>query len=206
MLLLVGGPPVLAQQGGSFEAEFEFSRSPGVVVLEYHREIGMLTDPDPEPLLRIYGDGRYLVHFPPVMKRAGDWQGRIGEAELNDLIGSVVERRLLEFDAPSVRAEIEATELAGRLQTLRGGQAAQLFEVSDQESTRLRVRLQRYKPAGTHGVQGQPSEKEILWWGLRDQVRRYPQISALQELSALEDRLQALTEAPGLERLPREEK
>lgn len=208
LLLLVAGTPqpALSQQGSTFEAEFEISRSPSVVVLQYHQDIGMLAKPDPTPLLRIYGDGRYLVHYPSYMKKAGDWEGRISTAELATLVRSVIERRLLEFDARSVKGEIEAAELAAKRAARKAGQPIQLFEVSDKESTRMRVRLERHKPAGVIGVAGGPLDKEIVWWGLRHDLERYPQIRGLRELASLEVQLRDLTEAPGLVRLAREVK
>ena len=65
----------------------------------------------------------------------------------------------------------------------------------------MKVTLARYKPAGVLAKAGQPLAREIVWWGLRDDARRYPEVLALQQLAAFESRLRALVEAPGLERL-----
>ena len=109
-LYLAASASALARPAGGPAAELEYSRSPSALVLQYHQDIDMLEQVDPTPLLRIYGDGRYVVHYPRIMKKAGDWQGRLQPAELEGLMRSLADSRLLEFDARAVRGEVEATE------------------------------------------------------------------------------------------------
>ncbi len=204
-LFLSAGSPAVARDAGGAAAEVEFSRSPSAVILQYHQDIDMLEQADPTPFLRIYGDGRYVVHYPRIMQKAGDWQGRLRAAELESLIRSLADGRLLELDGRAVRGAVEATERERRRAARAAGEPIRLFEVSDKESTRVRVTLERYKPAGVIGAAGEPLEKEILWWGLRHDSRRYPEVAGLRELADLERRLLALAEAPGLERIEGED-
>jgi hypothetical protein len=192
--------PLGAQLGGGLDAEFAVSRDPSQVVVEYSREIGAIEQADPEPTLRVYGDGTFRVHYPRYMKRAGDWQGRLDLEQIDALVRSAVDGRLMEFNAVAVRMERRWRETARR-EALRAAGEPFLFETSDKEGTRIRLRLERYKPAGVVGAPGLPVDREIVWWDLRTDVQLYPQIEILRALADLESELQALVETPDLERL-----
>lgn len=202
--MLATSPPSRAQTGGSFAPEFTLSREDSAAVLEYSRDIDAIERPDPMPFLRIFGDGRYVIHYPTYMKMAGDWQGRLAVNELDALIQAAIESGLLEFDAIAAKNERWSRETARR-DSLRAADLPELFEVSDKESTRIRLELEFYKPEGVIGAGG-PLDKEILWWGLREDSRLYPEFELLQNLASFEAELRALAEAPNLERLPREGK
>ena len=65
----------------------------------------------------------------------------------------------------------------------------------------MRFELLRYTPAGVIGATEAPATRKILWWGLREDVRLYPEIEVLRGLAELEMRLRALAESPGLTRI-----
>ena len=62
-------------------AQVEITSDPSVIVLEYDQQIDMIAEHDPVPRLRIYADGRYVVHYPNYMKARGDWEGRLNTAK-----------------------------------------------------------------------------------------------------------------------------
>ncbi len=201
LIFALGGGVAADGRATGAAADLTISRAPATVVLSYTRDVGMLSERDPIPLLRLYGDGRYVVHHPYWMQKAGDWQGRIESAELTALVRSLVDGGLLELDAGSVKAEMKAREQVRRKASSAAGQPVQLFEVSDKEGTRISVSLERYKAAGVLGAAGEPTTREIVWWGLRHDARRHPEIRVLLELASFEERLRSLVESPDLERL-----
>jgi hypothetical protein len=195
-------PAARGQNGGGFDAEFTISGDEGAVVLSYQRDIAALAEANPTPLLRIYGDGRYVVHYPPYMTMAGSYQGGITVDRLEALIRTAIDGGLLELDVEAVERERRLRE-AERHAMRRAANEPELFEVSDKESTRIRLRLEMYKPEGVIGP-GLPRETEVLWWGLREDAVMYPEIEALRRLASFESELLALVEAQDLERLPKE--
>ena len=67
-------------------------------VIEYNLVHGMLAQPDPVPLLRVYGDGRVHVHFPAYMKRAGDYELLLNQVELDELLRQLDDNGIMSFD------------------------------------------------------------------------------------------------------------
>lgn len=172
-----------------------YSRAASDVALEYYRIIPMVAEDDPDPLVRVYGDGRYVTHIPRYMKGAGRYEGRISLGQLNRLMASIEQRGLLDFNPRIVQAQIEQKELQRRRQAAAEGKTGELHVVTDKEGTRILVHL-------TDG--GQRTTREIIWWGLRHDARRFPDIRVLDQLASLKVDLEALVDTPGLRRLDRE--
>lgn len=59
------------------------------ILIEYHRYSSKLAERDPTPLLRLYASGRLLVHFPHYMKRAGEYETALAQAELDRLLDTL---------------------------------------------------------------------------------------------------------------------
>ena len=68
---------------------FQASENPSTVVMQLTQDVGV--EGDDTPLLRIYGDGRVLVHFPVYMRRAGDYGLRLDSTELDGLLQTFVQ-------------------------------------------------------------------------------------------------------------------
>jgi hypothetical protein len=136
----------------------------------------------------IYGDGRALVHYPRYMKRAGDYMVRLAQPELDGLLRSLVDRGVAGFDEAAARRGKRDAEAARRTsQATGGGQTVTV--AADTSTTVIELRLE--------GVQ-----RRIAWQGLREDARRYPEITSIQDLAAAEGELRALMERPDLEKLP----
>ncbi len=195
-----GGLPARAQSADNAAAPVvSYARGADEVVLELSREIGMLADPDPTPFVRVYGDGRVVVHYPFYMKKAGDYSLRLSEPEMQELVLSMVGLGLVEFDAGTARRAKHAAELAARERARRVGEPG-LLVVSDDETTVMVLRLERYAPAGEERATYVDLAKEISWFGLRSDVERHPGVDVLGRLYEAERQLAAFAEREDLER------
>jgi hypothetical protein len=176
----------------------DYSRDADVVVASYSLTIGELENPDPGPSVRVYGNGRAIVHIPTYMKNGGDYAVQLSDAEMSSLIDTVAADELLQFDPVAVRQAKKDS-----MQFNRGGGATGeriLFEVTDPSITTIEVRV---RPAADGGAAGQAPEitKAISWSGLEADEQQFPDIRAIQKLSAAKNRLRAVMERSDLQRL-----
>jgi hypothetical protein len=189
ILGLVAGPGIARAQGPDAgqegaRATFAYSRDPNTVVLSFTEFLGAIEDPDPGPTLRVYGDGRVVVHYPPYMARAGDYEFELSRAEMEGLFRSLIEKEVVEFDEAAARRSVRETA-AG---------PAELFAVLDASTTQIDLRLDRYKPAAGRGPERLGVEKRISWYGLQAHARRFPGAAVIQKLAAARGELVALRE------------
>jgi hypothetical protein len=176
VLAVLGGQLSWAQ---SAPARFELPSDPQALVLRFSESLAALAHPDPGPSLEVYADGRVAVHYPPYMKRAGDYELRLDPGALQRLVASQLARGVAEFDPEAVRSR--RRELARERGRAAGSQRPELFSVPDAATSRFELRLGSYQPAG-RGPQA-PFSKRISWHGLAAHARHYPEIAALADLA-----------------------
>lgn len=107
------GPAAGEEPGGTFGTGP--GPEPGTVeepLIELRYEGGLIKNPDPTPFVRVYPGGRVLIHYPAYMKKAGDYELQLDDAELQELLSSFADREMLttesdelEVMAARVRAE-----------------------------------------------------------------------------------------------------
>lgn len=107
-------------------------------ILEYQQNIAMLSPIDDKPSLRVFGDGRVLVHHPAYMKKAGDFEMRLSDAELVRLLRDLSSNGIMDFDAKKVKEKIKVHE-----EKLKA--KGQFYEVSDTLETMVNVKLDEYQ-------------------------------------------------------------
>ncbi len=151
------------------------------VVLTYAETLGEIGEADAGPSLRIHGDGRIDVHYPPYMKRAGDYAARLERAELDALLGSLADKGVLDFDAETAHRGKRQADLSRRQVAAQEGRPATFNVVSDASTSTIEIHLQ--------GV-----EKKIVWHGLREDAREYPELPAIRHLAAAEQEIRAVME------------
>ena len=171
------------------QSSYELSSSPDVVVLQLSEDVG-IRDADDTPLVRVYGDGRVAVHFPDYMRRAGDYEFRLPEGAVQELVGAAVEA-ILPFDSAATESQVLALQAVERSQGL-------IVSVSDEATTTLEVRFERYRPEGAAQDAGD-GFKRATWTGLTDDADRFRDVVALRDLADIQRRLLALTDHPDLE-------
>lgn len=194
VLAALWGSLASAQSGA---AGFELPGDPQALVLRFSESLGAIAHPDPGPWVEVYADGRVAVHFPPYMRRAGDYELRLDRGALRRLVASQLARGVAEFDAEAVRAR--SRELARERGLAAGSQRPELFSAADAEVSRFELRLGSYRAPG-RGAQA-PFSKQISWRGLAAHARHYPEIAALAELARARRELLDLIQSAELVRV-----
>ncbi|HEX9768079.1 MAG TPA: hypothetical protein VGA50_02805 [Kiloniellales bacterium] len=88
------------ETGPSDDAGFAFSRAPDEVVLQLSYDGGLIENPDPMPFVRVFGDGRVIVHYPVYMKKAGDYVLRLSDQELESLLATFAKEDIVTVNEP----------------------------------------------------------------------------------------------------------
>ncbi len=191
-------PGVLAAQDGSPTDNVyplvRYAQIAAEPVVEYNLIHHMLADPDPEPLLRIYGDGRVHVHYPAYMSRAGDYESHLSQSELTGLLRALAADGIMDFDLASARTE------RGRLKAQQRA-AGKFFHISDSTVTVIQVRLDEYqRGAATQRVFG--LNRRFAWPDLPQDVRRFPTLPEITNANQAAQRLETLLDRHDLSKIP----
>ena len=189
--LLAGSLLALAASAGAQSADWQVSheaRSDRVVLRyrEHFQELRSAADPGPELVVR--GDGRATLHVPPYMKRAGDYELDLSQAELRELLRDAVRRGLFDFDAAKVRDDRR------RSQRQRRSRGEPLHERSEDAVTQIELSLTSLR--SPDGRQRRDVEVRVEWPGVRGDARRFPEVRALTDLGAFERQLRAFLDRP----------
>ena len=164
-------------------------------VIEYSLKHHMLAEYDPVPLLRVYGDGRLLVHRPAYMKNAGDFVLQLQQDELEQLLRTHADKGVMDFDSAATKQEHHQLRAARRATT------GQLFHVSDATDTNIRIRLDGFqRTAASKRMTG--LDKQITWRNLEMDARNFPSSARLQDTAAAAAVLHNLINHPELVRQP----
>ncbi|MCP3956525.1 MAG: hypothetical protein GY719_01595 [bacterium] len=170
----------------------EYSPDPGTVVVQYTHIHHMLAQRDPQPLMRIYGDGRVRVHYPVYSPDAGDYELRLTPRELRELLHGLAGDGIMDFDQSAARQQRQQAVAAERA-------AGRLHYVSDATETVIGVRLEAYGPAGADEAPG--LEKAVRWLNVYTDSQQYPDLAPVRAIAAAETRLRTLLERSDLTRV-----
>ena len=179
----------------AFQPMFEYSKDASTVVVSYTHILGGIGDADKGPSLKIYGDGHMVVHYPPYMKKAGEYTLQLTQGEMNRLLRSLIDKKVLEFDAQAVRRSKLETDAATK------NAQATLYSESDASTTAIEIRLTHYTPASSFAQEILNVNKKISWTGLRSDAKRYPNVEAIRDLQSAEQELQALMKHQNLKKI-----
>lgn len=142
VFLLFSAPALFAQKiiaSGEQLAGFRFDDTAlAEPIIEYQQNIDMLSAIEDKPSLRVFGDGRVLVHYPVYMKKAGDYEMQLNADELVDLIRDLSSNGIMDFDEKKVKEKV--LEHKKRLSA-----KGQFYEVSDALETVVNVKLDEYQ-------------------------------------------------------------
>lgn len=170
VLLLLNASGVCAQKivnSGEQSAGFRFATDDSVKqpVIHYQQNIQMLTGIDDRPSLQVFGNGRVLVHYPVYMKKAGDYEMRLDEAELVDLIQSLSGNDIMEFDEKKLREKIKGRKKALKAQ-------GQFYEISDAVETVVDITLDEYQK-NNKSKKIKNFHKQVRWKNIEHDAARY---------------------------------
>jgi len=179
----------------AYQAMVEYSDDPRTVVVSYTHILGEIGSADQGPSVKIYGDGHMVVHYPPYMKKAGDYTLELTQEEMDRLLRSLIAKKVMQFDAQAVRRSKLETEAP------TGTSLPTLYSESDAPTTVIEIRLTRYISAGSFAQEILNVDKKLSWTGLRSDAKRYPNVEAIQDLLAAEQELQALMKHQNLKKI-----
>jgi len=182
------------------QASFQYAQEPNTLVVALRRTSGVVGDPDPIPLLRIYGDGSVRVHFPSYLKRAGDYKLQLSRTEMESLLASLIENGLMGFDpqtATRQKQEIAQHPTTGAQQSGAQGSVSKLV---DGDTTVIEIHLESYTAAD--GTTTTDWSKKISWYSLQWDAEEYRGVQTLQKLAAAERELLTLCDREDLVRVP----
>jgi hypothetical protein len=171
--------------------------SPKALLVSYRDIWGGFSNQDPVPLIRIYGDGRVLVHHADYTPRAGEYELWLQTTELEDLLLSLLSKGIATFKPSAVQRSKQLEELSLQEAVLNAGEAPELFMVADDSTSVFEIHIQGYQVAGSALTMGEV-HRDISWLGLGTDAARYPQMFSIQQLRAAELELKALVERDDL--------
>jgi len=179
---LVSTVPNAVAMAGNPAPTFDYPRDPAYLVLQYTHTYDMIENQDTVPFMRVYGDGRVLIHYPVYMKRAGDYQLRLSDAELQQLLTRLDNAGILNL----------TTKAGESVQTQINAAATGLHEVSDDTKTIIETHVSRISPTLNGTYAGQINTRVVMD-NVEARASMYPGIPELQAIAVAEQHLQALT-------------
>ena len=197
-LLIVLCTPLPAETGNNQISQrplFHFTAASPAPIIEFNLVHHMLTQQDPIPLLRIYGDGRVHVHIPAYMKRAGDYQMHLSGGQLDDLLLQLANKGIMDFDPAAV--ELQKHQLA----TARRAAGEELRHISDATDTLITVKLAQYQRNAT-GPLISGFNKQFRWRNLEFDAKNLPGSAALGNAADAQTILRGLCAHPALQKMP----
>ena len=174
----------------------EYATASDRMVLSFRQTGGLIDSPDAPPLLRIYGDGMALIHFPAGSRRAGDYSLQLTHSELADLLESLSEKGVMTIQSDDISRRIQET-LAARAEA-QGGPVTRLM-ISDNVTTVIEIHLEEYAPAGSLGPSKAPFHSMFSWYALQRNANEFREVDELQQLAAAEKELLRLATRDDME-------
>ncbi len=150
----------------------------------------MIISKDKTPLLRIYKNGKVLIHYPEYSPKAGDYETELSTGEMQSLLNMVKEKGLSSFDANDVAAKRKNAKKDKETAT------GVTHEVSEVDETIIEVNLDQNDIAAGENV-----HKKISWNNLSSDIELYPQISELKKMAEAEKMLREILNRTDLRKL-----
>ena len=163
---------------------FDYPRKAEFVVIEYTQSHAMLLNEDKTPLLRIFGDGSVVVHYPATMKLAGDYEMKLTDGQLQKLLVSLEQNSLMTFNAGTLVAKVKAEK------SRQAAISNTLSLRSDTTNTIINIHLEKYIPGSTSIAKNNFSQS-IVWANLSLQAKKYAAIPELVGIAQAESMLRA---------------
>ena len=180
-------------------ASVTWNKDSTVLLVSYRDIWAELADQDPTPLIRIFGDGRVLIHYPIYTPKAGRYELWLQPTELEQLLLSLLDKGVATFDSETVRNLKVAKDSQLRNAAVGAG-TPELFIVSCDSTSVFKLQLTSYQEAGSK-LMVSAVDQTISWMGLGSDAERYPAVKPIQNLRAAELELRALLERDNLARV-----
>jgi len=192
LVQMLGGTQLFAQDLSLASPKFQFSNDPDTLLITYSEIPEMLGNPDATPLIRVFGDGKVLVHYPRYMKRAGDYQLYLDRGELRRLLVAVA--KIIDFDVG------KATSARRDARNERYAASGEASESSDEVLTRIELSLAGYQARSRD--QSRAIDRRVDWRSSGASVSEIGDLPELRGLDAAHNALRKLLDRPDLVRVP----
>ena len=191
-MLALALPFQTSAQDQSATSKPDYTCDPTTPVLELSYSGGMIADPDPTPFVRVFCEGRVVIHFPAYTKRAGEYELILSPTDLERLLATFAADQLLTIEPD--RIEALATEV----------QATGPVEMpSDHGVTaNVEVRFETVTPADPARAEMVDVERRFSIPAAAVEASARAPVEPLQDFAAGIRQLEALAERPDLERIP----
>ena len=167
-ILLLVSPVMFAQkvvESGVNSAGFSFNEKSSEPVIQYRQHIYMLAGIDDKPTLQVFADGRVVAHYPVYMKKAGDYEMQLDEAETEALIQSLSSNGLMVFDAKKVKDKIKQHKKAEKAK-------GQFHAISDAVESVIEIKLDEYQE-NNKAKKIEKFHKQFRWKNIEHDAARY---------------------------------
>lgn len=178
-------------QGVSSGRELDI-RNESTVLLRYTQALGWPRNGRDNPSLTIYNDGFIRVFYPPYLKRAGTYAAQVDRAVLDQVWQMLTTAPLLEFDAGKAR------ELMALHDQTSGYHASEVHSISDAPTIFIEFYPNRYYAPGGVREDVTDERKLITWYALQWDAGQYPEITEIQQLYAVHQRLEEMMQHSNL--------
>lgn len=188
-----GGEEPVADTGtkGSFHLPTETPQEVQEPVLELSYEGGLIKNPDPTPFVRVFPNGRVLIHYPAYMKQAGDYELHLTEEELRELLDSFADREVLTLENESLQVmSAQARVEAGPRERADDHGVA----------TVVKIRAESFTPEGEEEALLLDVDRTLRIEDMPpEELTADPRFRALREVTTGVQKLEALAERPDVE-------
>jgi hypothetical protein len=172
------------------ESKFSYAKDNEAVVVHYSRTPAELEALDSSTIVTVYGSGRVVVHYPEFGTRKGDYKTSMSDSELNELVATLIDNNVMEFDPQTIADRAASIQQTQNL----------VFFIADADVSEFEVNLTQYTPPG--GATRQSVTREISISGLQSKYRQFPSDVALKGLAIAERQLIKLIDSDNLTPLP----
>jgi hypothetical protein len=182
------------EQAGPADAaqlDIEIAMDQAILVLELTYDGGMIAQADRTPFVRVYSDGRVLVHYPRYTVKSGDYMLELTAEELRALLGTFAKEEIVTLDQSGLDALTASLEVVNQPAELPGDHGV---------TANVQVNFGRISPAG-----GPLTDVELqfaLPAAVVDLAASTP-VKPLQDIAAGINQLEALSEHPNLTEVSR---
>lgn len=188
--------PIASQDSPAQHPRFDVPPAPDTIIISWDIRVPGIEWDDSTPRLRVYADGRVVVHYPVFMKKAGDYEAKLSRSELETLLTRLATYGVFTSDTEAIAAALRqkqraeaAVKTPGRVVTVR----------SESPVSVIRIRLDGYAPSG--GEKSGPIDRTITWVGLQADAAQHPDVSELAALAAAERELIAMLDRSDLAKI-----
>ncbi len=176
--------------------QVQYSHSPGVEIISFREIFPEFADQDSTPLLRIYGDGRVIVHHPTYMKFAGQYEMHLSPQELDELVYQLTSAlnnfKINEIKRQKAEADIKYVNSLTRIEDLV------VTVESDPEISVFNLNIESIQFGNPQQEIVNKPRLDRSWQGLGFDARNYPENESIQNLMQVENALRALAKSEEL--------